>query len=95
MLYDVITMIENTYNTGSFMLMNVGNKPVESSSNLISTVAWQIGNEITYALEGSAFAGGTIRRVSGVVHRHRRFHSKTTDHFGRSLPRNTGRDRRS
>jgi glycerol kinase len=53
-------MVKNTYNTGCFILMNTGNQPVYSSHRLITTIAWQIGNEITYALEGSVFNGNTI-----------------------------------
>ena len=53
-------MIKNTYNTGCFILMNTGNQPVYSSHGLITTIAWQIGNEVTYALEGSVFNGNTI-----------------------------------
>jgi len=51
-------MLKNTYGTGCFMLMNTGNKPVFSKNNLLTTVAWKIGNEVTYALEGSVFVGG-------------------------------------
>ena len=47
-----------TYGTGAFLLMNVGSKPVASQSGLLSTVAWKLGAETTYALEGSAFIAG-------------------------------------
>jgi glycerol kinase len=47
-----------TYGTGAFLLMNVGQKPVLSKSGLLTTVAWQLGDEVTYALEGSAFIAG-------------------------------------
>ncbi len=47
-----------TYGTGAFMLVNTGNKPVMSKNRLLTTVAWQIGNETVYALEGSAFIAG-------------------------------------
>ena len=40
------------------MLMNTGNKPVLSKNNLLTTVAWKINGEVTYALEGSVFVGG-------------------------------------
>lgn len=53
-------MVKNTYGTGCFMLMNVGNKPVASKNNLLSTVAWKINGEVTYALEGSIFIGGAV-----------------------------------
>lgn len=51
-------MIKNTYGTGCFMLMNTGNKPIFSSNGLITTIAWQIGNDVIYALEGSVFIAG-------------------------------------
>jgi glycerol kinase len=47
-----------TYGTGAFLLMNVGTAPVASTSGLLSTVAWTLGSETTYALEGSAFIAG-------------------------------------
>lgn len=47
-----------TYGTGSFLLMNVGSKPVLSKRGLLSSVAWKIGNKVTYALEGSSFIAG-------------------------------------
>ena len=49
---------KNTYGTGCFLLLNTGAQPVDSARGLITTIAWGIGNEITYALEGSIFAGG-------------------------------------
>lgn len=51
-------MAKNTYGTGCFMLMNTGNKAIESNNNLLTTIAWKIGNEVTYALEGSIFIAG-------------------------------------
>lgn len=51
-------MAKNTYGTGCFMLMNTGKKPVLSKNNLLTTVAWKINGEVTYALEGSVFVGG-------------------------------------
>jgi len=53
-------MVKNTYNTGCFILMNTGNQPVFSNHRLITTIAWKIGNEVTYALEGSVFNGNTV-----------------------------------
>ena len=50
--------IKNTYGTGCFMLMNTGDKPVESKHGLLTTMAWRIGGKPTYALEGSVFMGG-------------------------------------
>lgn len=53
-------MTKNTYGTGCFMLMNTGSKPVMSKNNLLTTVAWKINGETTYALEGSVFVGGAV-----------------------------------
>ena len=49
-----------TYGTGAFLLMNTGQKPVISDHRLLSTAAWQIDGETTYALEGSAFIAGAM-----------------------------------
>jgi glycerol kinase len=51
---------KNTYGTGCFMLMNTGNKYVRSRHQLLTTVAWGIGDEIEYALEGSIFMAGAV-----------------------------------
>jgi len=53
-------MVKNTYGTGCFMMMNIGDKPIESKSRLLTTVAWKIGNETRYALEGSIFIAGAV-----------------------------------
>lgn len=53
-------MVKNTYGTGCFLLMNSGDKPVYSKNNLLATIAWKIGDEVTYALEGSIFVGGAV-----------------------------------
>lgn len=53
-------MVKNTYGTGCFMLMNTGNAPVMSKNNLLTTIAWKIGGEVLYALEGSVFIGGAV-----------------------------------
>lgn len=53
-------MMKNTYGTGCFMLMNCGNRPIFSTNNLITTVAWKIGKRVSYALEGSIFVGGSV-----------------------------------
>ena len=53
-------MVKNTYGTGCFMMMNIGKKPIESQSKLLTTVAWRIGNETQYALEGSIFIAGAV-----------------------------------
>ena len=53
-------MVKNTYGTGCFMMMNIGSKPIESKSKLLTTVGWKIGNETKYALEGSIFIAGAV-----------------------------------
>ncbi|MBN8625906.1 MAG: glycerol kinase GlpK [Planctomycetes bacterium] len=51
---------KNTYGTGCFVLYNVGNKPVASQNNLLTTVGWTIGGKTTYCLEGSVFIAGAV-----------------------------------
>jgi glycerol kinase len=51
-------MAKTTYGTGCFLVMNTGKEAVRSQNQLLTTVAWKIGNEINYALEGSVFIGG-------------------------------------
>jgi len=51
-------MIKNTYGTGCFLMMNIGTKPTRSESNLLTTVAWKVGDLTHYALEGSIFIAG-------------------------------------
>ncbi|HJP86157.1 MAG TPA: glycerol kinase GlpK [Gemmatimonadaceae bacterium] len=53
-------MAKNTYGTGCFMLMNTGTKRIASRNNLLTTVAWRIGNKTEYALEGSIFIAGAV-----------------------------------
>ena len=53
-------MVKNTYGTGCFLVMNTGDKPVESKNDLITTIAWKIGDQVNYALEGSIFIGGAV-----------------------------------
>jgi glycerol kinase len=53
-------MAKNTYGTGCFMLLNTGAKPVASRHKLLTTLAWKIGAETEYALEGSVFIGGAV-----------------------------------
>ncbi|MEO2079430.1 MULTISPECIES: glycerol kinase GlpK [Leeuwenhoekiella] len=53
-------MVKNTYGTGCFMLMNIGDKPILSKNNLLTTVAWRINGKTEYALEGSIFIGGAV-----------------------------------
>jgi glycerol kinase len=53
-------MTKNTYGTGCFLLMNVGDKPTTSHYRLLTSVAWQFGGKVEYALEGSVFVGGAV-----------------------------------
>lgn len=53
-------MVKNTYGTGCFMLMNIGEEPIKSKNNLLTTVAWKINGKTTYALEGSIFIAGAV-----------------------------------
>jgi glycerol kinase len=53
-------MVKNTYGTGCFILMNTGDKPFISKNNLVTTLAWKIGDKVNYALEGSIFIGGAV-----------------------------------
>ena len=52
--------VKCTYGTGSFLLMNSGPKPMASQNNLLTTVAWKIGERVDYALEGSIFVAGSV-----------------------------------
>ncbi len=53
-------MAKNTYGTGCFLLMNTGDKAIDSSHGLLTTIAYKIGDEVAYALEGSVFMGGAV-----------------------------------
>ena len=53
-------MVKNTYGTGCFVVMNTDKTPIQSKNKLLSTIAWQINGEVTYALEGSIFMGGAV-----------------------------------
>lgn len=55
-------MVKNTYGSGCFALMNTGSRPVTSDNHLLTTIAWKIGGETTYALEGSVFGGSSVFR---------------------------------
>ena len=52
--------IKNTYGTGCFVMLNTGDSPVISKNNLLTTVAWKIGDTVNYALEGSIYVGGSV-----------------------------------
>lgn len=64
-------MLKTTYGTGCFMVMNTGESPAMSQNNLLTTIAWKIGNKTTYALEGSVFMGGAtiqwLRDELGII----------------------------
>ncbi|NQU34634.1 MAG: glycerol kinase GlpK [Bacteroidetes bacterium] len=53
-------MAKNTYGTGCFIMINTGNEPVISQNRLITTIAWSLNGEVTYALEGSVFVAGAV-----------------------------------
>jgi glycerol kinase len=77
--------VKNTYGTGCFLLMNTGSKAVASRSGLITTVGWQLGDEVTYALEGSVFIAGAaiqwLRDGIGILP-----HSSESEAMARSVP---------
>ncbi len=52
--------VKNTYGTGCFLLMNTGEQAITSKNNLLTTIAWKIGDTVNYALEGSIFVGGSV-----------------------------------
>jgi glycerol kinase len=64
-------MAKQTYGTGAFLLLNTGDRAVESHHGLLATVAWQLGDKVTYALEGSVFVAGAgvqwLRDGLGVI----------------------------
>ncbi len=82
-------MVKNTYGTGCFILANTGNKPVRSGNKLLTTIAWKINGETTYALEGSIFVGGAIvqwlRDGLGIIKS-----SSEIEKLARSVPDNGG-----
>jgi len=82
-------MVKNTYGTGCFMLMNTGTEPVPSKNNLITTVAWGIGDKTEYALEGSIFIAGAVvqwlRDGLGIIK-----HSADVEKLAASVPDNGG-----
>ncbi len=51
---------KNTYGTGCFLLMNTGQQPVPSQNNLLTTIGWGLGGQVTYCLEGSVFVAGAV-----------------------------------
>jgi len=81
--------VKNTYGTGCFLLMPTGTKPVLSKNQLLTTVAWRLGSQNTYALEGSVFIAGAVvqwlRDQLGLVKR-----SEDIEQLARSVPDNGG-----
>jgi glycerol kinase len=53
-------MLKHTYGTGGFMMLNTGEAAITSKNNLLTTIAWQLGGKVTYALEGSIFIAGAV-----------------------------------
>ena len=80
---------KNTYGTGCFMLMNTGTKPVKSESGLLTTIAWEVDGEISYALEGSVFVAGAaiqwLRDEMGLLE-----HASDSEAIARSVPDTAG-----
>jgi glycerol kinase len=82
-------MVKNTYGTGCFMVMNTGARPIASNNNLLTTIAWQVGGEVQYALEGSIFIGGAVvqwlRDGLGIIRE-----SREIEALARSVPDSDG-----
>jgi glycerol kinase len=82
-------MVKNTYGTGCFMLMNTGTDAMLSRNNLLTTVAWQVGDKLEYALEGSIFIAGAVvqwlRDGLGIIK-----HSADVEKLAASVPDNGG-----
>jgi len=82
-------MVKNTYGTGCFMVLNTGTEVVSSSNNLLSTIAWKLNDQVTYALEGSIFIGGAViqwlRDGLKIIHS-----SKESESLAASVPDNGG-----
>jgi len=82
-------MVKNTYGTGSFLLFNTGDAPVESKHGLLGTIAWGLNNRVTYALEGSIFITGAavqwLRDGLGIIST-----AAESEALARSVPDNGG-----
>lgn len=81
--------VKNTYGTGCFLLMNTGDKPILSRNSLLTTIAWKIGDQVNYALEGSIFVAGSIvqwlRDGLGIIRK-----SSDVEALATSVPDNGG-----
>lgn len=84
-----VGMAKNTFGTGNFMLMNTGSKGVPSQNGLLTTIAWGIGNQVTYALEGAIFITGAavqwLRDELGIIKK-----SADVETLAGSVPDNGG-----
>ena len=82
-------MIKSTYGTGCFVILNTGDKPLASANRLLTTIAYQIGGERTYGLEGSIFIAGAavqwLRDGLGVIES-----AAETESLARGLDGNKG-----
>jgi glycerol kinase len=82
-------MAKTTYGTGCFLVMNTGSEAVRSKNQLLTTVAWKIGDEINYALEGSVFIGGAaiqwLRDGIGLLG-----HARESERLAESIDGNDG-----
>lgn len=82
-------LTKNTYGTGCFMLQSTGNRAVASTNRLVTTIAWRIGDNTDYALEGSVFVGGAVvqwlRDGLGIIHT-----STDVEPLANSVPDNGG-----
>ncbi|MDR5819266.1 glycerol kinase GlpK [Caballeronia sp. LZ043] len=82
-------MVKNTYGTGCFLVMNTGEQPIESRNNLVTTIAWQIGDQVNYALEGSIFIAGAVvqwlRDGLGLIR-----HAREIEPLARQVPHSDG-----
>jgi glycerol kinase len=78
-----------TYGTGAFLLMNTGERAVPSKNGLLTTIAWQLGRDVTYALEGSTFVAGAmvqwLRDGLGIIHS-----AREIEDLARSVPDSGG-----
>jgi glycerol kinase len=82
-------MAKNTYGTGSFILLNTGNKPIPSEKGLITTVAWGLGGKVTYAMEGSVFiTGAAVQWLRDGLHLIKS--AGESESLARSVPDNGG-----
>jgi len=81
--------VKNTYGTGCFLLMNSGETPIMSKNNLLTTIAWKIGDKVNYALEGSIFVAGSVvqwlRDGLGIIRS-----SSEVEALAESVPDNAG-----